>query len=135
MKKYTCGICGKEHTYLDDYLKCVANCGEAIKLEENKKRMEEMNIEINRVKQAKKYYEEQLANFKEKYPEEYKLNFGKEENKNEDVKKVASKPEINKVEKTDKVDKEYNEKCKKYAQDVLNEIDEFFRLLNLQTGK
>lgn len=77
MKNYICGICGKEHIELDSYLKCVAKCGEVIKEEENKKRMNEINAAINRVKQAKVYYEEQLASFKEKYPEEYELNFGK----------------------------------------------------------
>lgn len=77
-KTYTCAICGKQYDNVNDYLKCVALCGEKLKkkeAEKEQKRIEEINAALNRVKQAKVYYEEQLANFKEKYPEEYKLNF------------------------------------------------------------
>lgn len=80
-KVYTCGICEKEHIRLEDYLKCVYMCGEKLKKEQEeielKKRAEELNIAISKVKAAKAYYEQQLNDFKEKYPEEYELNFGK----------------------------------------------------------
>jgi hypothetical protein len=78
MKNYICGICGTEHKDRDRYLTCVTNCVAKEKIAESeakKKRLEEVNAALNRVKQAKKYYEEQLADFKAKYPEEYKMNF------------------------------------------------------------
>ena len=76
MKNYTCAICGMEHFTLDGYLACVSKCGEELKKQKENKRLEEVNAALNRVKQAKDYYEKQLVEFKEKYPEEYKLNFG-----------------------------------------------------------
>lgn len=79
-KRYICGICGKEHIGLDAYLECVAKCGEKLKkereAEKEKKHAEEVNAALNGVKQAKIYYEQKMKEFKEKYPEEYKLNFG-----------------------------------------------------------
>ena len=81
-KRYTCGICGKESIGLEAYLKCVSTCGEKIKKEqkeqEEKKRLEEVNAALNRVKQAKAYFEQQLKEFEEKYPEEYKMNFAED---------------------------------------------------------
>lgn len=95
-KIYTCGICGKEHEKLDDYLKCVTACGNKLKEEEKEKaeqkRIEEINAELNRVKEAKKYYEDKLNQFKEKYPEEYELNFGNLNNKDKE-RAVKEKPE------------------------------------------
>ena len=80
-KKYVCGICEKEHVDLVQYMKCVSTCGEKLKKEQEeielKKRAEELNIAISKVKAARSYYEQQLNEFKEKYPEEYELNFGK----------------------------------------------------------
>ena len=80
MKNYICGICGKSHEALDAYLECVSKCGETLKAkekaEEEKKKLEKLNAELNKVKQAKAYYEEVAAKFKKEYPEEYKLNFG-----------------------------------------------------------
>ena len=80
MKNYTCAICGKEYSDLDAYLSCVYKCGETLRAnkraEEEKKRLEEINAALNRVKEAKKYFEEQLADFEKKYPVEYKMNFG-----------------------------------------------------------
>ena len=73
MKQYVCGICGKDYDDLNDYVSCVASCGK--KMQETK-RMEEVNLFLNKVKAAKDYYEQQLDAFKEKFPEEYKLNFG-----------------------------------------------------------
>lgn len=77
---YKCDLCKTEHHNLDDYLKCVASCGAATKAkleaEEKQKRLEEINIALNKVKQAKAYYEEQLKLFETKYPEEFKMNFG-----------------------------------------------------------
>ena len=80
MKSYVCGICGTEHFDMDSYAKCVTTCTAETKAkleaEAKQKRMEEVNAALNKVKQAKAYYEEQLALFETKYPEEYKMNFG-----------------------------------------------------------
>lgn len=91
MKNYICGICGKEHYDLNDYMACVAKCGaeEKAKREAEKKQkyLEEVNVALNKVKQAKAYYEEQLKLFETKYPEEYKMNFGvRDTEKNADTK-------------------------------------------------
>lgn len=81
-EKYVCGFCGKTHYDLDEYMNCVLSCGEKLKKlkkeEKEKKYLEEMNADLNGVKQAKAYYEQKLNEFKEKYPEEYELNFGSE---------------------------------------------------------
>lgn len=80
MKTYTCGVCGTEHVNVNDYAICVSKCVEELKqkqeAEKKRKRLEEVNAALNKLKAAKAYYEEQLDIFKEKYPEEYKLNFG-----------------------------------------------------------
>lgn len=77
---YKCGICGKTYGTLDAYMDCVAHCGAKLKEKEEaekaQKRMEKINAALNHVKEAKKYYEDQLKQFEEKYPEEYDLNFG-----------------------------------------------------------
>jgi DNA-directed RNA polymerase subunit RPC12/RpoP len=80
MKNYVCSICGEKYESLDDYLACVAKCGEKLKAEQKaeaeKERLEKVNAALNGIKEAKKYYEDQLEKFKEDYPAEYKLNFG-----------------------------------------------------------
>lgn len=80
-ENFVCSICGASHNDLDTYLKCVSKCGANLKAkkaaEEKQKRLEKVNAALNRVKEAKKYYEEQLEKFEKEYPEEYKLNFGK----------------------------------------------------------
>lgn len=77
--KYVCGICGASHYELDEYLACVSKCGETLKAkqkaEAEKERLEKVNAALNKIKEAKKYYEDQLAKFEEEYPEEYKINF------------------------------------------------------------
>ncbi len=77
--KYKCGICGTGHENLDDYIKCVTSCAEELKQKEEaeakQKRIEEVNAALSKVKAVKAYYQEQLDIFKEKYPEEYRLNF------------------------------------------------------------
>lgn len=84
MKNYVCSICGEKYESLDDYLACVAKCGETLKSEQKakaeKERLEKVNAALNRIKEAKKYWEDQLDKFKEEYPEEYELNFGKKDN-------------------------------------------------------
>lgn len=81
-EKYVCGLCGRTHTDLDEYINCVTRCGNKLKEiekeEKEKKRLEELNAALNGVKQAKIYYEQKLNEFKEKYPEEYDLNFATE---------------------------------------------------------
>ena len=78
--KFVCSICGEEYNSLDKYLECVSKCVAEVKdmrkAEEKQKRLEEVNSALSKVKAAKAYYEEQLALFKEKYPEEYDMNFG-----------------------------------------------------------
>lgn len=78
-ERYTCGFCGATHDNADDYFKCVSSCRDILKkqIEEEKqqKYLEELNADINRVKQAEKYYKEKLEEFKLKYPKEYELNF------------------------------------------------------------
>lgn len=76
MKEYVCNICGKVYYDVDSYFNCVSNCCKEVKENAKQKRLEEINAALNKVKQAKAYYEEQLALFKAKYPEEYDYNFG-----------------------------------------------------------
>ena len=99
---YKCAICGNEYNGLDEYMECVKQCGAKLKekeeAEKTQKRMEEINAALNRVKQAKTYFENQLAQFKEKYPVEYDLNFGDKKkkvdtDKSEKVKKENYNPE------------------------------------------
>lgn len=79
-EKFTCNICGKDHDDLTSYMKCVSKCGEkALKereAEAAQKYLEEVNAGLNRIKEAEKYLESVKKEFKEKYPEEYDLNFG-----------------------------------------------------------
>ena len=96
-EKYVCGICGKSYTDLDEYLDCVSKCGEKFKKERENKRLEEINAAINGVKQAKIYYEQKLKEFKEKYPEEYDMNFGSESSNDCDAKAVK-REDIGKIE-------------------------------------
>lgn len=79
-KNYVCGLCGKTHYELDEYLACVAKCGAELKAREEaeakQKHLEEVNSALNGIKEAKKYYEDLMAKFKMNFPEEYILNFG-----------------------------------------------------------
>lgn len=80
MKKYVCSICGKEYDNLTAYMACVSKCGEILiqeqREEEQKKRLEEVNAGLNRIKEAEKYLKEVKEEFKKKFPKEYDLNFG-----------------------------------------------------------
>ena len=76
MKEYVCNICGKVYYDVDSYFNCVSNCCKEVKESAKQKRLEEINAALNKVKQAKAYYEEQLDLFKTKHPEEYNYNFG-----------------------------------------------------------
>lgn len=82
--KYVCAICGSTHYDLGQYVNCVIKCSEKLKRleeeEKEKKRLEELNAALNKVKQAQIYFEQQLNEFKEKYPTEYELNFAKNGN-------------------------------------------------------
>ena len=79
-KVYVCEFCQTAHKGLEDYMSCVSKCGKEWKLkkeaEEKQKRLEEVNAALNGIKEAKKYYEDLMAKFEVKYPEEYKMNFG-----------------------------------------------------------
>lgn len=137
-RTYTCAICGKEYDSLDCYLKCVTACGNKLKEKEKekaeKKRIEEINAELNRVKEAKKYYEDKLNQFKEKYPEEYELNFGninkkkvilnKNKYKNKEC-AVKEKPESLSVLYKKSNDEEPVIKAKVNGKDV--KVDELFK--------
>lgn len=120
MKNYVCSICGMEYFSLDEYLSCVSKCGndlkEKQKAEAEKERLEKLNAALNAVKQAKKYYEEQLTKFKEEYPTEYELNFGKtEDHKCKCSEKSESKYVKNTCDsktKTDKIEISYEENGK-----------------------
>ncbi len=75
--KYKCSICGKEYSNVDDYLKCVTKCAADLKKnQQEKERLEKINAALNGVKQAEQYFQQKLKEFKEEYPDEYKLNFG-----------------------------------------------------------
>lgn len=107
-KKFVCSICGKEHFTLDAYMNCVSKCGENAKAvqkaEAEKERLVKMNAALNRVKEAKKYFEEQLAKFEKEYPAEYKLNFGEKDTCKDDC-KCSSKPKTN--TKSEKIELAY----------------------------
>lgn len=117
MNEFVCGICGTGYYDVDSYMKCVSKCGAELKAqkeaEERQKRMEEVNAALNKVKQAKAYYEEQLKLFEVKYPEEYAMNFGvrdTEKNANEKdawdefLTKQERKPSMTTVSYEDKGD-------------------------------
>lgn len=80
MTKFVCSICGKEYDNLTAYMACVSKCGEALlqkqKEAEQKKRLEEVNAGLNRIKEAEKYLKDVKEEFKNKFPKEYDLNFG-----------------------------------------------------------
>ena len=82
--KFICSICRKNYNDLHNYINCVTSCYEKKLKEEkeaeNAKKLEEINALISKVKAAEKYLIEVKAEFKEKYPEEYELNFGKKDN-------------------------------------------------------
>ena len=80
-KIYTCAICNKSYDSLESYMNCVNACGEKIKIEKlaEKERMKNMNLDLNKIKAAKEYYDGLLEKFKEDYPDEYKLNFRESE--------------------------------------------------------
>lgn len=130
-EKYVCDLCGKTHYELDEYVKCVVECGEKLKKleeeEKNKKYLEELNAAINGVKQAKVYYEQKLNEFKEKYPKEYELNFATEGcSCPSDCKGHCSDEDLDNTEDSTEVN---NEMFKKLLEDP--DIRFFARLLGL----
>lgn len=123
---YKCSICGNEYKSLDEYMKCVASCGAKLKEKEEaekaQKRLEEINAALNRVKEAKKYFEDQLDQFKEKYPVEYDLNFAKKKDTNttktEKVKKENYDPESVSISYEKKNDEKPDIRAKVNGKDV-----------------
>ena len=77
MKTYKCDICGKEHAELNAYLSCVFKCGSELqtKMKKEEERLKKMNEALSKVKEAKEIFEKKLNEFKNEYPEAYKLNF------------------------------------------------------------
>ena len=115
MKNYVCGICKKQHDSLDAYMECVSKCGETLKAEQKaeaeKERLAKLNADLNKIKEAKKYYDGLLENFKEEYPEEYKLNFGEKHNCSKGTCKCSdnkSKPDV----KTETIELSYKDNGK-----------------------
>lgn len=134
-KTYTCGICGQKFDEVLEYGTHVSKCVERLKkkeeAEKEQKRMEELNAALNRVKEAKKYFEDQLDQFKEKYPEEYELNFVTKKKfnidkdvKSEKVKKENYNPESIKILYSKKNDEKPDIHAKVNGKDV--ELDELF---------
>ena len=68
-EKFVCSICGKTYSNLDEYLNCVSKCGEKLKKETDEKKEKEYRAALDRVNAAKKYYEDQLKDFNNKYPD------------------------------------------------------------------
>lgn len=120
MTNYTCGICGQNFDDVLDYAAHVSKCAERVKKNEEakkaQKRMEEINAALNRVKEAKKYFEDQLDQFKEKYPEEYDLNFG--DKKKITVDKTEPKADSVKVLYSKRNDEEPQIRAKVNGKDV-----------------
>ena len=79
-EKYICSICGGKYNELNSYLNCVNNCCKKVEKEkkelEDKKRAEEINAALYKIKQAKLKYELLLEEFRADYPEEFEINFG-----------------------------------------------------------
>lgn len=132
-KTYTCGICGEEFDNVWDYAAHVSECAKVLKEKEEaekaQKRMEEINTALNRVKEAKRYFEDQLNQFKEKYPEEYNLNFGAKKkeattDKFEKVKKEKYNPESVSVSYSKKNDEEPKIRARVNGKDI--EPEELF---------
>ena len=87
-----CGLCGAEFKddQYDDYASHVRMCAynSKLKAERNKKRLEEINNELSAIKRLeveykckKDEYDKKLHEFKNKYPNEYEMNFKKEQSK------------------------------------------------------
>lgn len=70
---YKCGLCGKKIETLDEYLRHTQLCVKEQKIKEED--VQKMNDDLNRVKAAKEYFEQQLAEFKANHPIAYNLNF------------------------------------------------------------
>lgn len=79
---FKCNFCGKEFDDVDEYVKHIQLCAEkykAKKADEDKARMEkskEVNEYVETIKSIKKTLESKKAEFKAKFPLEYKMNFG-----------------------------------------------------------
>lgn len=68
---YKCMICGKEHTSIDKYAACVANCNRIVKAEQEKRREEKLAEEkADRLALVNKKYNEfqdELKSFAKDY--------------------------------------------------------------------
>lgn len=75
-----CSLCGKEFedSMFKEYANHVQECAKRREAEERQKDLAQMNAELEEVKRAKVVYEGLRDAFKEKYPEAYAFNFGKE---------------------------------------------------------
>ena len=125
MKNFTCSICGKEFDNIDQYATHVAKCAEEHKKKEED--LQKLNDDLNRVKAAKAYYEDQLAKFKENYPEAYALNFGTKD-KVCTKENTGEKPE-SKLNVTINGEKVPDDVCKEALDETLEELksDPFIR--------
>lgn len=124
----TCGLCGKEFkdNQIDEYLAHVNECAANKKAESEKKKLEEINNKIAKIKSAKvdyetayRYYLHLKNEFKENYPDIYEMNFGKEDTLESNIADNSNNNKMNE-------DKE---------EDMVNLTpDEFYNMLNLLFG-
>ena len=100
-----CGLCGTEfedHQY-DEYASHVRRCAYNAKLkaEREKKKLEEINSELNIIKKLEAEYKQKKdacdkrkREFKEKYPDEYEMNFKDEQSKLNSTSAKKTKTEV-----------------------------------------
>lgn len=78
---FKCSMCGMEFENVDEYVTHVSKCAEQYKVEESKKKEEELkkakevNMYIESIKSYEKIVKAFKKEFKEKYPNEYDMNF------------------------------------------------------------
>ena len=78
---FKCSMCGMEFANVDEYVTHVSKCAEQYKVKETKKKEEELkktrevNSYIESIKSYEKIMNDFKKEFKEKYPNEYDMNF------------------------------------------------------------
>ena len=123
---YICGFCGAAYNDITEYMQCVCSCHDKFKkkeeAEKEKKRIEEINTYIKKIKNMRRDLNSLELDFYKKYSEEYELNFG------------TKKPEI----KEETVKKDHGVKVKVNGKEVklneLNDTQELGYLADLLSG-
>jgi uncharacterized C2H2 Zn-finger protein len=78
---FKCSICGMEFSNVDEYVTHISKCAEQYKVKESKKKEEELkkarevNSYIETIQRWEKITNDCKKEFKEKYPNEYDMNF------------------------------------------------------------